>query len=164
MRGRAIPREGLRPDATRGSSSADRRADAEAAFAAAWTLAGRPNHTGELPRREAFPATGTVMLLVIASARETTELYRMDLPMFRNVMGVPGVSGLVLTLVLVAVIGPGPVLAQEPQRPAYLKLRYDEDWSSLRDPTRRTEPLLCGNYAAGLPALLRSIPSRSPGS
>ena len=54
-------------------------ADAEAAFAAAWALAGPPIAPTELPRREAIPAAGTVTLRVIASAPETTELYRMDL-------------------------------------------------------------------------------------
>ena len=54
-------------------------ADAEAAFAAAWALAGPPIAPAELPRREAIPAAGTVTLRVIASAPETTELYRMDL-------------------------------------------------------------------------------------
>ena len=54
-------------------------ADAEAAFAAAWALAGPPIAPVELPRREDIPAAGTVTLRVIASAPETTELYRMDL-------------------------------------------------------------------------------------
>jgi cardiolipin synthase A/B len=54
-------------------------ADAEAAFAAAWALAGRPIPPAELPRREDIPVAGDVMLRVIASAPETTELYRMDL-------------------------------------------------------------------------------------
>jgi cardiolipin synthase len=54
-------------------------ADAEAAFAAAWALAGRPIPPGELPRRGATPAAGSVVLRVIASAPETTELYRLDL-------------------------------------------------------------------------------------
>jgi cardiolipin synthase A/B len=54
-------------------------ADAEEAFAAAWALAGPPIPSVELPRREAIPAAGTVTLRVIASAPETTELYRMDL-------------------------------------------------------------------------------------
>jgi cardiolipin synthase A/B len=54
-------------------------ADAEAAFAAAWALAGPPVPPAELPRREAIPAAGSVALRVIASAPETTELYRMDL-------------------------------------------------------------------------------------
>ncbi|MGH2359105.1 MAG: alginate export family protein, partial [bacterium] len=42
---------------------------------------------------------------------------------------------------VIAVIAPGPIAAQEPERPAYRKLRYEEDWSVLRDPARRTEPL-----------------------
>lgn len=54
-------------------------ADAEEAFAAAWALAGPPIPSVELPRRETIPAVGTVRLRVIASAPETTELYRMDL-------------------------------------------------------------------------------------
>jgi hypothetical protein len=54
-------------------------ADAEAAFADAWGLAGRPVPPAELPHREAIPAAGTVTLRVIASAPETTALYRMDL-------------------------------------------------------------------------------------
>jgi hypothetical protein len=36
---------------------------------------------------------------------------------------------------------PRAVVAQEPDRPGYRKLRYEEDWSFLRDPSRRTEPL-----------------------
>src|SRR5262249_58315317 len=51
-------------------------ADAEAAFAAAWALAGPAVPPAELPRREAIPAAGAVSLRVIASAPETSELYR----------------------------------------------------------------------------------------
>src|SRR5262245_9251019 len=54
-------------------------ADAEAAFADAWALAGPPISASELPRREDIPKAGTATLRVIASAPETTELYRMDL-------------------------------------------------------------------------------------
>jgi phosphatidylserine/phosphatidylglycerophosphate/cardiolipin synthase-like enzyme len=54
-------------------------ADAEAAFAGAWALAGSPISPAELPRHERIPAAGSVTLRVIASAPETTELYRMDL-------------------------------------------------------------------------------------
>jgi cardiolipin synthase A/B len=54
-------------------------ADAEAAFAGAWALAGSPIPPAELPRQERIPAAGNVTLRVIASAPETTELYRMDL-------------------------------------------------------------------------------------
>ena len=35
----------------------------------------------------------------------------------------------------------GVVVAQESERPGYRILRYEEDWSLLRDPARRTEPL-----------------------
>jgi phosphatidylserine/phosphatidylglycerophosphate/cardiolipin synthase-like enzyme len=54
-------------------------ADAEAAFAAAWALAGHPIPPAELLPREAIPGAGKVALRVIASAPETTALYRMDL-------------------------------------------------------------------------------------
>jgi len=54
-------------------------ADAEAAFAAAWALAGRRIPAGELPRREDIPAAGPVALRVIATSPETAGLYRMDL-------------------------------------------------------------------------------------
>jgi cardiolipin synthase A/B len=54
-------------------------ADAEAAFAGAWALAGSPISPAERPRQERIPAAGNVTLRVIASAPETTELYRMDL-------------------------------------------------------------------------------------
>jgi phosphatidylserine/phosphatidylglycerophosphate/cardiolipin synthase-like enzyme len=54
-------------------------ADAEAAFASAWALAGSAIPAAELPRREAIPPAGPVALRVIASAPETTALYRMDL-------------------------------------------------------------------------------------
>ena len=54
-------------------------ADAEAAFASAWALAGSPIPPAELPRHEGIPAAGSVTLRVVASAPETTELYRMDL-------------------------------------------------------------------------------------
>jgi cardiolipin synthase len=54
-------------------------ADAEAAFANAWALAGSPIPPAELPRHEGIPAAGSVTLRVVASAPETTELYRMDL-------------------------------------------------------------------------------------
>ena len=54
-------------------------ADAEAAFAGAWALAGSPISPAELPRHERIPAAGNVTLRVIATAPETTELYRMDL-------------------------------------------------------------------------------------
>ncbi len=42
------------------------------------------------------------------------------------------------TLLLVSAVGPAPPEAQElPDRPAFLNLRYDEDWSALRDPVLR---------------------------
>ena len=34
----------------------------------------------------------------------------------------------------------GPAAAQAPERPEYERLRYEEDWSVLRDPTLRTDP------------------------
>jgi hypothetical protein len=46
-----------------------------------------------------------------------------------------------LALVAVAALVPGSLGAQEPDRPAYRRLRYEEDWSVLRDPSRRTESL-----------------------
>jgi len=54
-------------------------ADAEAAFAAAWALAGRPIPLGELPRREDIPTAGPVAVRVIPTSPETAGLYRMDL-------------------------------------------------------------------------------------
>src|SRR5262245_1208868 len=54
-------------------------ADAEAAFAAAWALAGSPISPGWLSARGTNPGNGTVGLPVIASAPETTEPFRMDL-------------------------------------------------------------------------------------
>ena len=54
-------------------------ADAEAAFAAAWSLAGRPIPAGTLPRREDIPAAGPVAVRVIPTSPETAGLYRMDL-------------------------------------------------------------------------------------
>jgi phosphatidylserine/phosphatidylglycerophosphate/cardiolipin synthase-like enzyme len=54
-------------------------ADAEAAFAAAWEMAGPPIPPATLPRREDIPAAGPVALRVIASTPETAGLYRLDL-------------------------------------------------------------------------------------
>ena len=47
----------------------------------------------------------------------------------------------VVTVILGMLVTPSVVVAQEPDRPGYRKLRYEEDWSFLRDPSRRTEPL-----------------------
>jgi cardiolipin synthase A/B len=54
-------------------------ADAEAAFAGAWALAGSPIAPADLPRPEGIAEAGSVTLRVVATAPETTELYRMDL-------------------------------------------------------------------------------------
>jgi cardiolipin synthase A/B len=54
-------------------------ADAEAAFAAAWALAGPIIPPGELRRREDVPPAGPVALRVIPTSPETAGLYRMDL-------------------------------------------------------------------------------------
>ena len=54
-------------------------ADAEAAFAAAWALAGRPLAPEEVPRREDIPPAGDVAMRVIATSPDTAGLYRMDL-------------------------------------------------------------------------------------
>ena len=54
---------------------------------------------------------------------------------------VPGIHAVSVALVVLAVIAPGPIGAQESDRPAFRKLRYEEDWSVLRDPARRTESL-----------------------
>jgi len=64
--------------------------------------------------------------------RETPRLY--------TVGGAPRVP-IALALVAVAALVPGSLGAQEPDRPAYRRLRYEEDWSVLRDPSRRTESL-----------------------
>lgn len=47
----------------------------------------------------------------------------------------------VVAVALGTLVTPRAGAAQEPERPAYRKLRYEEDWSVLRDPARRTEPL-----------------------
>ena len=47
----------------------------------------------------------------------------------------------VVTVILGMMIAPRAVVAQEPDRPEYRKLRSEEDWSFLGDPSRRTEPL-----------------------
>jgi phosphatidylserine/phosphatidylglycerophosphate/cardiolipin synthase-like enzyme len=54
-------------------------ADAEAAFAEAWALAGGVLAPSELPRREDIPLAGTVGVRVIPTSPETAGLYRMDL-------------------------------------------------------------------------------------
>ncbi len=54
-------------------------ADAEAAFAAAWKLAGGSIPAAELPRREDFQGGGTVACRIIATSPETAGLYRLDL-------------------------------------------------------------------------------------
>jgi hypothetical protein len=36
-----------------------------------------------------------------------------------------------------------PLFAYDPPRPAYQFMRYDEDWSALSDPSRRSDWLDC---------------------
>jgi cardiolipin synthase A/B len=52
-------------------------ADAEAAFAAAWKLAG--GSLPALPRREDFPEAGNVSCRIVPASPETAGLYRLDL-------------------------------------------------------------------------------------
>ncbi|MCX5907359.1 MAG: phospholipase D-like domain-containing protein, partial [Deltaproteobacteria bacterium] len=54
-------------------------ADAEAAFAAAWKLAGGSIPAGDLPRREDLPEAGNVACRITATSPETAGLYRLDL-------------------------------------------------------------------------------------
>jgi phosphatidylserine/phosphatidylglycerophosphate/cardiolipin synthase-like enzyme len=54
-------------------------ADVEAAFAAAWKLAGGWIPPEELPRREDLSKAGPVSLRIVAASPETTGIYRLDL-------------------------------------------------------------------------------------
>jgi cardiolipin synthase len=54
-------------------------ADAEAAFAEAWTAAGGSISRAELPRREDLSRAGNVALRIVAASPETAGLYRLDL-------------------------------------------------------------------------------------
>jgi Alginate export len=60
--------------------------------------------------------------------------------MFHAVVGASR-SQVAVVLVAIAAMIATPIAAQEPDRPTYRRLRYEEDWSVLRDPARRTEPL-----------------------
>lgn len=53
----------------------------------------------------------------------------------RGVKAVPLALGAVALLVI-----PCAVAEEEPGRPAYQSSRFDEDWSALRDPAKRTDP------------------------
>ncbi len=54
-------------------------ADAEAAFAASWRMAGGILPEDEIPRRETLPRPGRVALRVIPTSPDTAGLYRLDL-------------------------------------------------------------------------------------
>jgi phosphatidylserine/phosphatidylglycerophosphate/cardiolipin synthase-like enzyme len=54
-------------------------ADVEAAFAAAWKLAGGFIPPEELPRREDLSKAGSVSLRIVPASPETTGIYRLDL-------------------------------------------------------------------------------------
>ena len=54
-------------------------ADVEAAFAAAWKLAGGLIPPEELPRREDLSKAGSVSLRIVPASPETTGIYRLDL-------------------------------------------------------------------------------------
>jgi hypothetical protein len=51
-----------------------------------------------------------------------------------------------VAVALGVLVAPRAVVAQEPERPGYRKLRYEEDWSFLRDPGRRTDRLDVPKY------------------
>jgi cardiolipin synthase len=54
-------------------------ADAEAAFAAAWNLAGGSIPPEELPRQQDLPKAGPVSLRIVPASPETAGIYRLDL-------------------------------------------------------------------------------------
>jgi hypothetical protein len=56
-------------------------------------------------------------------------------------MNVRARCGFIALLAILLLIADRPALAQQPARPDYERLRYEEDWSVLRDPALRTDPL-----------------------